>query len=136
MTERGDDIEFDFFDEPETREAAPPQRPVRRPGGRPPVRPPTGLTPLLRLVGLVSFAILIVVLLVFWAQSCAASSKHDKYADYMKKVSEIAGRSQQVGRQLNDLLTTPDLKQADLQRKLAAFARQEELDVESMHGID
>ena len=136
MTERGDDIEFDFFDEPETREAAPPQRPVRRPGGRPPVRPPTGLTPLLRLVGLVSFAILIVVLLVFWAQSCSASSKHDKYAHYMDKVRQVSSDSQSIGRQFNDLLTTPDLKQSQLQTRLAALARRAELDVQQARSID
>src|SRR5438445_540362 len=67
MSEFGDDIEFDFFDEPETREDTPPrQRTVRRPGGGPPRRPvgPAGFTPLLRLAGLIAFAILIVVLLV------------------------------------------------------------------------
>jgi hypothetical protein len=135
MNERDADIDFDFFEEPETREAAPPERPARR-GPRPPVRPPTNLTPLLRLVGLIAFAILIVVLLVRWGEGCAASSKHDKYAHYMTKVSEIAGRSQQIGREYNDLLTTPDVKQADLQRKLADFARREELDVEAARGID
>ncbi|MGB2953808.1 MAG: hypothetical protein WBB74_10540 [Gaiellaceae bacterium] len=136
MTERGDDIEFDFFDEPETREAAPPERPMRRGRPRPPVRPPTGLTPLLRLVGVISFAILIVVLLVFWAQSCSASSKHDKYAGYMSKVSQLASHSQQTGRQLNDLLTTPGLKQADLQSRLAGLARQAELDVQQARSIN
>jgi hypothetical protein len=33
-------------------------------------------------------------------------------------------------------LTTPDLRQADLQRRLAGFARQEELDVEAAQNID
>ena len=135
MSERDADIEFDFFDEPETREAAPAERP-RRAGPRRPVRPPTGITPLVRLVGVISFAILVVVLLVFWARSCTANSKHDKYANYMNKVGQVAGSSAQVGRQLNDLLTTPDLKQADLQRKLAGLARQEELDVEAARDID
>ncbi len=63
MSERDDDnIEFDFFEEPETREAAAQQRAERRaPRGRPPrapLRPAAGLTPLLRLVGLIAFAIL------------------------------------------------------------------------------
>jgi hypothetical protein len=135
MSERDIDIDFDFFEEPETRETARVERPVRG-GPRRPVRPPTGLTPLLRLVGLIAFAILIVVLLVFWVRSCSESSKHSKYENYMKKVTEIAARSQQIGRQLNDLLTTPDLRQADLQRRLAGFARQEELDVEAAQDID
>jgi hypothetical protein len=135
MSERDVDIDFDFFEEPETREATRVERPARG-GPRRPVRPPTGLTPLLRLVGLIAFAILIVVLLVFWIQSCSESSKHSKYESYMTKVREIAARSQQIGRQLNDLLTTPDLRQAELQRRLAGFARQEELDVEAAQNID
>src|SRR5437588_578136 len=65
MSERDTDIEFDFFEEPETREAARPERPPQRGGPRPPMRTPQGLTPLLRLVGLIAFAIVIVVLLVY-----------------------------------------------------------------------
>ncbi len=66
MSERDSDIEFDFFEEPDTREGAAAEERPRRRGRRPPVRPPTGLTPLLRLIGLISFAILIVLLLVLW----------------------------------------------------------------------
>src|SRR5205085_2177002 len=42
MTERDTDIEFDFFEEPETREAARPDRPPVRGGPRPPIRTPPG----------------------------------------------------------------------------------------------
>jgi hypothetical protein len=73
LSERDDDIiDFDFFDEPATVEQQSTQRgriPRRRPAGGPPrapIRPPQGFTPLLRFVGLIAFAILIVVLLVFW----------------------------------------------------------------------
>ena len=90
-----DDIDFDFFDEPETVETTqrrrlprldradaaaaaaaterPPQ-PRRRRGA------PTGLVPLARLVGLIAIAIAIVVGLVFWVGSCQGKSKHDAYA--------------------------------------------------------
>jgi len=46
-------IEFDFFDEPETEEASRPRRRVRRERSGPPrpPAPPTGLVPLARLVG-------------------------------------------------------------------------------------
>ena len=78
MTERGDDFEFDFFeDEPETQDAAETQR-VRMPrvgGPGRSTRPPTGLTPLLRLAGLIAFGILIVVLLVVWVSSCQGQGK-------------------------------------------------------------
>ena len=70
MSTHDDDIlDFDFFEEGATREDAPTRegrggdrRPTR--GGSGPRRPHlrgTGLTPLLRLVGLIAFAILIVV---------------------------------------------------------------------------
>src|SRR4029453_11576822 len=76
VSTRDDDIEFDFFEEPATQEASSSQRTLRRPlrpsggngggdGPRRPFRTPSGFTPLLRLVGLVAFAILVVVLLVF-----------------------------------------------------------------------
>ena len=61
-----DDIEFDFFDEPETVEASQRSRRLPRRGGgdgggdgpkRPPLQTPTGLIPLARLVGLIAIAI-------------------------------------------------------------------------------
>src|SRR2546423_14972283 len=120
MSDFGDDIEFDFFDEPETREDAQGQRAQRRTGGPPrrPIRPPAGFTPLLRLAGLIAFAILIVVLLVFWVQSCQGASKRNAYRKYMQSVNAIAQGSDQTGRELNDLLTTPGLKESDLGQKL------------------
>ena len=102
MTEREPDIEFDFFEEPETREAAGNERTLRRSlgrmGGGPrgpktprgPIRPRAGFAPLLRLLGLIAFAILIVVLLLLWAQSCQENKKRDAYGDYMADVSAVA----------------------------------------------
>lgn len=130
MSER-DDIDFDFFDEPPTQEAPPRRRGGDRPtvrAPRPP-RPPAGFTPLLRLVGLVAFAILIVVLLVFWVQSCRSDSKHDAYADYMDEMGQVARDSAQVGRQLNTVLTTPGIRQAQLQNRIDGLAQQQEQDV-------
>ena len=127
----GDDIEFDFFDEPETREDQPRRRAPRRSGDgggppRRPVRPPAGFTPLLRLAGLIAFAILIIVLLVLWVQSCQGASKRNAYRHYMEKVTAIAQNSEQTGKEFNDLLTTPGLKEADLEAKLDSFAQQEQ----------
>jgi hypothetical protein len=133
------DIDFDFFeDEPPTQEAAEAERAprVRRPRGpRRPPRAPTDLTPLLRLVGLIAFAILIVVLLVFWIQSCQESSKNKTYKSYMGKVSEVASASQTIGRQLSNALLQTGVRQAALQRRIAGFARQEQLDVERAREI-
>jgi hypothetical protein len=126
MTERDTEIEFDFFEEPTTREATRPARPARR-GRRPrrPTGPPSGLTPLLRLVGLISLAILVVVLLVFWVSSCRGEAKKDRYADYMEDVSGIARQSEGLGRQLNTALTRPEVRRAELIRTIDGFAQQQ-----------
>ena len=131
MRDSGDDIEFDFFDEPKKREDEPRRRTARRLGGeggppRRPARPPAGFTPLLRLAGLIAFAVLIVVVLVLWVQSCQGASKQNAYRNYMEKVTAIAQDSEQTGREFSTLLTTPGLKEADLESKLGSFARQEQ----------
>jgi hypothetical protein len=135
MSERDSDIEFDFFeDEPATTEAQT-TRPARR-GRRPPIRPPTGITPLLRLIGLIALAILIVVLLVFAVQSCRGSQKQDTYENYMGDVDEVANQSEQIGRQLNNLLTDPAAKLADIRSRLSGLAQQQEQGVTRAEDID
>jgi hypothetical protein len=143
MSERDDDIlDFDFFDEPATVEQQPTQRvrmPRRRPSGqppRPPIRPPQGFAPLFRLVLLIAFAIAIVVLLVFWVQSCQSSAKRDAYRHYVADVTEIAQASERIGRDLTDALTTPGQKVTTLQTALAGLADREQQDVvkaEALH---
>src|SRR5438874_7485208 len=140
MSERDVDIDFDFFEEePPTEESSRAERVIRRPGGprgpRRPPRAPQNLTPLLRLMGLIAFAILIIVLLVFWVKSCQASSKASTYKSYMTKITEVASSSQQIGRQLSSTLLAPGLKRADLERKIAGLARQEQLDVDRARSI-
>jgi hypothetical protein len=126
MTERDTDIEFDFFDEPETQETTQRRRAVRgprRPG--PPTRRPTGVTPLLRLVGLIAFAIFLVVVLVLVVQSCRGSSKQKSYKNYMRDVSQIAQGSASVGRDLSDTLTTPGTKPAQIAQGLDRLAQRQ-----------
>jgi hypothetical protein len=136
VTERDTDIEFDFFEEPETREAARPERPPARGGPRPPIRTPHGFTPLLRLVGLVAFAIVLVVLLVYAIQGCQSSGKHAKYENYMSKVSDIASSSQSIGSRLGALLTQPGLQTTAVQRRLAGLAREQQQDADAARSID
>jgi hypothetical protein len=136
MTERDTDIEFDFFEEPETREAARPDRPPMRGGPRPPLRTPQGVTPLLRLVGLIAFAIVIVLLLVYAIEGCQSSSKHAKYEHYMNKVSQIGSNSHSIGVRLVTLLGQPGLKASDVQNRLAGLARDEQQDIDTARGID
>jgi hypothetical protein len=129
MTERDSDIEFDFFDEPETEEATERVRTPRRPppgGPRRPVRTPQGLIPMLRLAGLIAFLILAAVLLVVGIRSCASSSKHDKYDAYIKDVRSIAQRSDQIGKLLNQSLSATGIKETDLESKISGLAVQQQ----------
>jgi hypothetical protein len=138
MTEHDTDIDFDFFeDEPPTQESSQERSDARRGprGPRRPPRAPANLTPLLRLVGLIAFAILIVVLLVFWIQSCNEASKEKTYKDYMSKVSEVAGSSQQIGRGLSQALSAQGLKEAQVEQRISGLARQEQLDVDRANEI-
>jgi hypothetical protein len=143
LSERDDDIiDFDFFDEPATVEQQSTQRgriPRRRPAGGPPrapIRPPQGFTPLLRLVGLIAFAILIVVLLVFWVQSCQGNAKKNAYKSYIADVGEIARSSATVGGDLTDALTTSGTKVAELQTTLTGLAQREQQDVDAAEALD
>lgn len=120
MSDRESDIEFDFFEESDTRESAE-ERPRRR-GPRPPVRPPTGLTPLLRLVGLISFAIVIVLLLILWVNGCREDQRKDTYRNYVQKVAGYAASSSQLGKQFNTLLTTRGTKESDVENELSGLA--------------
>jgi len=148
MSEREPDFEFDFFDEPETQEASGRERTLRRPLGRPlggprgpraprgPIRPRAGFTPLLRLLGLIAFAILIVVLLLLWAQSCQENKKREAYGDYLADISAVGRDSDRVGRELSDVLTTPGIKPADLQKQLTGLVDQQEIGARDAGKLD
>jgi len=146
MSERESDFEFDFFDEPETQEAQSRDRSLRRPLGgrnggprrpiRPPMRPAAGFTPLLRLVGLIAFAILIVVLLVLWVQSCQEDKRQDAYRDYVTSAGAVGEESQRIGRRLSDVLTTPEITPADLQTQLNGLANQQRLATNRARALD
>lgn len=131
MSERDDDFGFDFFEEPETSEAPPGDRPPRRGAPRQPSRRSDGggIAPLLRLGGLIAFAILIIVLLVLWVQSCQGAQKHDRYKNYMGQVSVIAHDSEQNGRKFADLMTTPGTKLATIVAGLNGLAQLEQQNV-------
>ena len=147
MTVHDDDIlDFDFVDD-ETREIAPSPRPGTRPpggdgprGGGGPRRPrfsaPHGITPLLRLAGLVALAVLVVVLLAVWVQGCAAEDDQTTYGNYLADVGEVGSDSAKIGADLATLLTTPGLAQAELETKLGGFVQRQQLDVERARDLD
>jgi hypothetical protein len=145
MTTRDEDIlDFDFFgedeppswDEPSEPPPGPPRdRPPRGPR-RPRFRSPGNLTPLLRLVGLISLAILIVVLLVVWVEGCATDRKRERYSDYMTEVAGVGNRSAQLGQDLATTLTTPALKLEDLDATLGGYVQSAENQVAQAQDID
>jgi hypothetical protein len=133
MSERDSDIEFDFFDEPETEEATERPRLPRGPTGGGPRRPrrggvkaPAGLVPMLRLAGLIAFLILAVIVLVFIVRGCASSSKHSTYANYMDRVRTLGTNSEQIGKQLNASLTATGVKESALESRIRGLAAQEQ----------
>jgi hypothetical protein len=128
-----DNIEFDFFDEPETVETTRRGRrrlQAGRGGGdgprRPSMRAPTGIVPLARLVGLIAIAIVVVVALVFWVGACQGKSKHDEYAAYASGVRTIAQSSNRLGVEFANKLIAAGLKQSDLEQSLQTYAQQEQ----------
>jgi hypothetical protein len=139
MSER-DDIEFDFFDEPETEEATErvrlPRRPPSGPAGpRRPMRP-AGFIPMLRLAGLIAFLILAAVLLVVLIQGCANDSKRSTYSTYVERVSGIAARSQQIGTSMNQTLTATGIKETQLESRIRGLAAQEAQEANQARSID
>jgi hypothetical protein len=143
VSSHDDDIlDFDFFEDDATREAQGGGRsggPPRSSGGgprRPHLRAPHGVTPLLRLVGFVAFAILVVVLLVLWAQGCSSDKKRNDYQDAMSELGTIGSSSAKIGASLAELLTTPGLKQAELETKLGGLIQREQQDAESATSLD
>ena len=129
MSERDTDIEFDFFDEPETEEATERVRTPRRQGPRwprRPVRPPSGIIPMLRLAGLIAFVILAVVLLVVLVRGCASDSKHARYENYIDDTRKVAASSTAIGKQLNQVLSATGIKESQLEQKLKGLAAQQQ----------
>jgi hypothetical protein len=150
MRERDDDdiIEFDFFDEEPETEQATQRRPAlrprssarRRPGGGPPRRPafrsPDGVTPLLRLVLLIALAIFVVIVLVFWIQSCRSESRTNAYRNYMQDITAVATASRAIGNDLNDQLTTPGINRQDLIRSIEGLTGRQEQVVRNAQDVD
>ncbi|HWQ24800.1 MAG TPA: hypothetical protein VNK94_11900 [Gaiellaceae bacterium] len=145
MSTRDEDIlDFDFFDEEEApsweepAERRPgPARRGRGPRGRGPrFRAPSNLTPLLRLVALISLAILVVVLLAVWVEGCTSDRKRERYGDYLAQVGEIGTASARLGKSLGTLLTTPGINQEDLDAKLGGFVQTAENHVRRAEALD
>jgi hypothetical protein len=132
LTTRDEDIlDFDFFgdeeppewEDPEERRPSPPRDRGPRPRRRPRFRGPGNLTPLLRLIGLIALAILVVVLLAVWVDGCASDRKTERYRTYMTDIGAIGNASARLGQDLTTYLTTPALKLEDLDAKLGGYVQ-------------
>jgi hypothetical protein len=139
---RDDDLEFDFFDEPATREsqAPPPRTRLPRRGGRGtglrrPTGPSRGLTPILRLLVVIGVLVALFVVFGLLIQSCASTSKHDSYANYMDDVAKIARGSQEDGAAVANALTSAS-KAASISATLRGIASQERQNVEQARSLD
>jgi hypothetical protein len=130
------DIEFDFFDESPTVEGAQREAPPRR-GPRMPPRPPSGVQPsLFRLGILIAGAILLAVILVLWVNSCRSGQKKAEYRNYMEAVAGRASESEQVGRRLNQLITTPGIKLKELRAQLEGLRQRSDQILASARKLD
>jgi hypothetical protein len=139
---RDDELEFDFFDEPATRESqAPPTRTrlprrggrgtgMRRPGGS-----TRGMTPILRLLVVIVALVVVFVFFGLVIQSCASTSKHDSYSNYMDNVTKIARGSQEDGAAVANALTSAS-KAASISSTLRGIADQERQNVKQAESLD
>jgi hypothetical protein len=145
MSSRDDDIlDFDFFDEedapswedPEGTEMPPTpvERGRRGRGSR--FGPPRNLTPLLRLIGLIALAILVVVLLLVWVEGCTTDAKRDRNSTYLADIGAIGNASARLGQQLGTLLTTPGLNAEDLDARLGGYVQTAETQTQRAEDLD
>ena len=145
MSSRDDDIlDFDFSDqedapaweEPEGIEVqpVPAERGRRRRGGG--LGPPRNLTPLLRLIGLIALAILVVVLLLVWVEGCTTNAKRDRNETYLADIGAIGNASARLGQQVGTLLTTPGLSAEDLDAKLGGYVQTAETQTQRAQDLN
>ncbi len=130
-----DGIDFDFFDDAPTADGLRDQAPPRR-GPRIPQRPPGSNAPLLRLAALIAGAILLVVVLVLWVNSCRSDQKNAEYEDYMADVQKIGADSAQVGKDLNALIFSSGTTLEDLQTQLDGLRETQSQTVERAEALD
>jgi hypothetical protein len=149
VSTRDEDIlDFDFFDEeeppsweePSERGPGPPRDSGPRdrgPGGRRPrFQAPSNLTPLLRLVGLIALAILVVVLLAVWIEGCTSDRNAERYGDYVAEIGAVGNASARLGRNLANQLTAVGLNREDLDQRLGGFIQTAENQVRRAESLD
>lgn len=123
------DMELDFFEEPETVESPrrPGRRAIRRGGGpRRPGGPPSGTVAVARLAGLVVLAIAVVVGIAVAVGG--GRNTHGEYASYMSAVQPLAQSSAHAGSAFAGELAASKLTLAGFHAKLVQWSQQEQDD--------
>jgi len=90
----------------------------------------------MRLALLIAGAILLAVVLVLVVNNCRGNQKKAKYQDYMEAVNGPASESAQIGKELNDTLTTPGIKLAELRSQLEGLREQQAQIVANASALD
>jgi len=76
------------------------------------------------------------VLLVVWVEGCTNEAKRDRNETYLAEIGAIGNASARLGQQLSTLLTTPGLKQEDLDAKLGGYVQTAENQVQRAEDLD
>jgi hypothetical protein len=127
-TDQPSDVEFDFFDESPTSEAASREGAPPRARRRIPSRPPTppGGPRTYRLGLLIAGAIILAVILILIVNSCRADQKESEYRGYVQDSGDVATQSEQLGRRLNQSLTTPGIRLEELRNEVEGLSGQQQ----------
>ncbi len=88
------------------------------------------------MAGLIVGAILLVVVLILWVNSCRADQKKAEYRDYMADVGKVGADSQQIGTRLNELVFTPGIQVEDLQAELDGLRQTQSQTVQAAQRLD
>ena len=127
----GDDIEFEFFDDPPTREATPSElTETRSPpvesnepaeGSRPKarVRRPVGGSPGIRIALIVGAVVLLVIVIVLAVGACGGDDS--EFSEYLGNVDEVASASQAIGEETTAALLARGVLPSELAAELDGF---------------
>ncbi|MDO8737235.1 MAG: CARDB domain-containing protein [Thermoleophilia bacterium] len=91
--------------------------------------PPLGQSPLARVLIILAAVVILVLITSLGIQSCLNKKKVGEYRDYFNSVEAVVKESDEIGKQLSDMLMNPDeAVRQSLEAKLAEFlAAQEQL---------
>ncbi len=79
--------------------------------------------PVVRIGGFVLVFVALLLIIILSARACARSGEQGAYQEYVAEIQEIVSASDDIGKQLTTLLTSPgDISRAEVQAKLEEFA--------------